>query len=104
MLTLQGLGGECASNGCVLLWGGGLRFAVSWRRITPDAFVWRALGASPICHFSKSLLSHVYQNSLCVLATVKQRSLPLLSMTLICFVLVSHWTCSGLYGLPASGR
>ena len=54
-------------------------------------------GASPICHFSKSLLSHVYQNSLCVLATVKQRSLPLLSMTLICFVLVSHWTCSGLY-------
>ena len=40
MLTLQGLGGERASNGCLLLlWGGGLRFADSWRRITPNAVV-----------------------------------------------------------------
>ena len=58
--------------------------------------------ASPICHFCDWLYLQGYQKSFCELAAVKQRSLPLLSMTLICFVLVSHWTCSGLYGaVPA---
>ena len=48
----------------------------SWPQAPPDG---GGDGASPICHFSKSLLSHVYQMSFCELATVKQSSLPLLS-------------------------
>ena len=43
--------------------GGGLRFAVSWRRITPDAFVWRALAHARVgeverVHFAMEFVGH----------------------------------------------
>ena len=43
--------------------GGGLRFAVSWWRITPDAFVWRALAYARVgeverVHFAMEFVGH----------------------------------------------
>ena len=58
-----GLGGRARVQRVCSSLGGGLRFAVSWRRITPDAFVWRALAHARVgeverVHFAMEFVGH----------------------------------------------
>ena len=60
---LSGAWGESARPTGVFFFGGGVRFAVSWRRITPDAFVWRALAHARVgeverVHFAMEFVGH----------------------------------------------